>query len=582
MIKLRETAIYIYVTGEYVDLQAIADATKYRPPEYWRSDAYQLYRMSDGKKGWDGYIKILQFTGPKEAKVLRGLQDTIQDAAKSLEIEVDRSGLLISPFHGLVVDDLPDDLVVSPHQLDGNQRLAIVSWLNHGHGNHKMVVSSGKTMTFCAAAAMIKRRFPKARALYFTPTERLVNQVYREAKKFLPDWNITQYGGGKKDPTGTDMVVATTAILHRNYDSLSKEKWFHSFMTLCCDESHHATSVSMERILLSVPAFFRMGASDTTREDDVVKSTKIHGLIGPIRVRIEVDPLIRVGRVAKPTIYLVDNLQWTDRFEEVPHVAEPNTSAWALLDGQWTRTVYRGPVFEKAVPDPKTGDFRPHEMDGLKRNGDGELIQVQNMHTMDVEGEVHEVESRWCLLERTYDKAVIQFKERNDLIAQWAKHFSDQGSPTLVIATRTLHVLILQANIAKVVKPELVRVLFSAHNSKERDATFEWLRKTPGAVLISPLAKEGVSINELRGGIVADHVVSHELMSQIVGRFIRKKHTGKNECEVVLFIDRQHPRLRSNSLQLIEQLEKIRGYDFVTGVLGPGTKPQGKLHESLF
>jgi superfamily II DNA or RNA helicase len=941
MIFVRETAIYIHIEGDAKELSSLIEATKIRPPNYWRADSYQLYKMSGGKKGWDGYMKLIERSAAQAGKALRGLQDSVLEACKTLHIEVDKEKLIKSPFHGLVVDDVPDDLLVSDFELDGNQKSCIASWLNHGHGVHKVTVSGGKTAMFCAAAAMIKRRFPESRFLYLTPTERLINQVYRESKKFLPDWDITQFGGGKKNCEGKDMVVATAACMHANYDELTYEKWFRTFMTVLVDECfpagtiighktiesikpgdhvdswdghtvvrkkvvrvfknrpsslvrvrfqdgrsvvctfghpilanghwtpainlkrhdvvmvygvphglsqnagelpskvlylhnplfpiekeslsrvigksedeervlfktvcqnspetrrrdykisnmlsmpspgvllqprsffskamerirvlfqtvsksfqefglfsghgqnkqaicvtedekqqsnettgdtsqsikdtiwssvsikkrwqwvldgitknlghhfeftyrglnfakgyscrawskvlcrghsqskykvgdrsgrhvtphieaekdrpvediktgitwvdsveileqgrdgkfgglcpdgyvynfevedthtyfangvlvhncHHSSSESWQRILLSTPAFFRLGASDTTREDDVVSFSRIHGLVGPIRNRVEVDPLIRVGRVAKPTIYVVDNLDWKDRFSHLPHTARPESPAWVLIDNKWSKANYVGPVFEKAEPDKKTGDYKDSEEDGLKRDRKGELIPTQNMHHVQVDGNDVEIESRWCLLERVNDLGIIQFKERNQLIADWAKHFSDQGHPTLVVATRTLHILILQASISKLVKPELVKILFSTHDSKERDETFEWLKKTPGAVLITPLVKEGVSINEIRGGIVADHVVSHELMSQIIGRFIRQKKTGKNECEIVMFIDRQHPRLKKNGLALLEKLEKIRGYEYVFPVLGPDTKDKGTRYECLF
>ena len=926
MIFIRETAIYIHIEGDAKELSSLIEATKIRPPNYWRADSYQLYKMSGGKKGWDGYMKLIERSAAQAGKALRGLQDSVLEACKTLNIEVDKEKLIKSPFHGLVVDDVPDDLLVSDFELDGNQKACIASWLNHGHGVHKVTVSGGKclgkgtpvlmfdghtknvedivvgdllmgpdstqrrvlslakgqsemfkvtqgngdsyecnddhllclqttgmrrrkrkisvgterlmtakefsslskstrtaykgfkvgvefpekpvpldpyvmglwlgdglssgpgivvsdqdieiseylktwsvsqglrirfepgkscqtyafssveggwhanilretlhtlelvnnkhipdvyrinnrqtrlsllagivdsdghmakkkngtvivgfsnlrlatqtcwlarslgfratlsdktatikstgfsgptwrifisgdlrllptrverkkvttvkvrgglrcsvdirsighgtyygfeldgdhrfilgdftvthnTAMFCAAAAMIKRRFPESRFLYLTPTERLINQVYRESKKFLPDWDITQFGGGKKNCEGKDMVVATAACMHANYDELTYEKWFRTFMTVLVDESHHSSSESWQRILLSTPAFFRLGASDTTREDDVVAFSRIHGLVGPIRNRVEVDPLIRVGRVAKPTIYVVDNLDWKDRFSRLPHTARPESPAWVLINNKWSKANYVGPVFEKAEPDKKTGDYKESEQDGLKRDRKGELIPTQNMHHVQVDDDDVEIESRWCLLERVNDLGIIQFKERNQLIADWAKHFSDQGHPTLVVATRTLHILILQASISKLVKPELVRILFSTHDSKERDETFEWLKKTPGAVLITPLVKEGVSINEIRGGIVADHVVSHELMSQIIGRFIRQKKTGKNECEIVMFIDRQHPRLKKNGLALLEKLEKIRGYEYVFPVLGPDTKDKGTRYECLF
>ena len=49
-----------------------------------------------------------------------------------------------------------------------------------------------------------------------------------------------------------------------------------------------------------------------------------------------------------------------------------------------------------------------------------------------------------------------------------------------------------------------------------------------------------------------------------------------------MFVDQQHPRLRKNSLALLEKLRKIRGYDFVTGIMGPQTKQNGTLFPSLF
>lgn len=61
----------------------------------------------------------------------------------------------------------------------------------------------------------------------------------------------------------------------------------------------------------------------------------------------------------------------------------------------------------------------------------------------DVDGHLYEVESRWCLLERVYDRAIILNKARNNLIADWTKYFSNQGKQTLVVCTRTLHILLL-------------------------------------------------------------------------------------------------------------------------------------------
>src|SRR5208337_1505742 len=121
------------------------------------------------------------------------------------------------------------------------------------------------------------------------------------------------------------------------------------------------------------------------------------------------------------------------------------------------------------------------------------------------------VESTYCLLERVNDRAIVRFKERNELIVEWAKYYSQKRKfPTLVVCTRTLHIYILQSLIGQAVGEEKVQILLGDHTSKERDTAFDWFRHTPGGVLISPLVQEGVSINEIRGGVIADAVADWE------------------------------------------------------------------------
>ena len=583
MLTIVERAIHLKIEGDQKELAELIEATKFRPPNYWRADSYQIYQSTHGERGWDGYLRIVELPDRKitrsKGRCLRGHQDTILDVCQTLNIKVDFQAIR-SPFEGIEPDDIPDNIVKADFQLDEHQKTCVASWLHHAHGVHRMVTSAGKTITFAAAAAMIKRRFPESRFLYTTPTERLVNQVFREMHKFLPDWNITQFGGGKRDNTGTDMVVATVASIHRNYKELAKSGWLMTFMTVLLDESHHFSSESGQKLLMSMPSYFRLGASDTTREDDPVAFSRIHGLIGPIRERIEANPLILVGRIAKPTIHIVDVDEWTGLFKDYDHAAILDSPAWALIDNEWKSGIYLGPVYESATPNAK-GEFKEGEEDGLKKDKKGEPIVVENLHKIQVDKEELEIESRWCLLDRVHDKAIVQFKDRNNLIAEWAEYFSKQNLPTLVVATRTLHVLILQAVIAARVGQDKVRILFSTHTTKERDETFEWLTTTPGAVLVSPLVKEGVNIPELASGIIADHVVNHEVMTQIIGRFIRKKPSGDNVAKVVMFLDRQHPRLRKNGMRLIEKLEKIRGFDFISPVQGPKTISQGLLYKSV-
>ena len=553
MIKLVETPVSIKLLADNTqkdreDLKFLRQCFDFRPPEYWRSPKYELYKKTNGKYGWDGYLHPLQVRDGRLGLIKRGRLFDLLNYAKTEGIELNVEGLLARPFVDLQPDDLPDDLTPgAPFKLDENQRFCIVQWLRRGIGICRVTVSGGKTITFCAAAAYIKRRYPTARFLYITLTERLVRQVTKEARKFLPDWNISQYGGGEKDNTGTDMVVATSAMLWKNFDSLTD--WFRSFMGLLFDESHHAASKSNESICLATPAYFRFAASDTMKEDDIVKSNKIAGLFGNILHEVKVEGLIESGRVARPHIYLVDIPAWKNTHEIYSHTASPDTPAWALIDDKWHKGVYMGQAYEKDA----YGEF--------KEDPNGNLKQAIGKHLIQIGKETVEVESRWCLLQRTYDKAIIQNKARNNLIATWAKYYTDKGWPTLIVCTRTLHVLILQKLLSDKLGKNKVRILFSHHSSKERDKTFDWFKKTEGSCLITPLVKEGVSINEIKAGVIADYIADWEFGNQIMGRFIRKKIEGQeNEAHITWFIDNQHPNLRRGSKALIKNLQKIDGY----------------------
>lgn len=624
MLTIIESAVWLKITGPLQEMEVIDKKFRFHPDQYWRADSYQIWEMTQGKSGWDGFthpFKIIARKGePLRAEMRRGFKDDLLEALKKANIQLSESSkLLNSPFRELVADDLPDDLVQGEHPLDEWQRNCIAQWLKHGFGNNRMAINAGKTMTFAAAASMIKRKFPDARFLYFTQTERLINQVVKELRNnFLPGWDIAQFGGGKNDlfkvshqtgammfnpKAGSDIVVATGMSLNKNFSKLLKLGWFKTFMGVLVDESHHASSPSWEKVLMATPAFFRLGASDSLKEDDVSRHNVIRGLLGPVRGEVHTGDLIEVGRSAKPHIYVVDTPQWKGKYSHCQHAPEEDTEAWVLLDEEWKKGIYLGPALERAEPredgtyapaeedgfkrvpakKDRDGNFHESEKDGFKRdeNGDTITIKVPSYHRVVIDKEEFELPSRWCLLDRLYDRAIIRFKERNALIATWAEYYSKKDLQTLVVCTRTLHVLILEALIKERVGEDMVKILFSEHNTKQRDKVFDWFRATPGAVLITPLVKEGVSINEIRAGVIADPVVDWEVANQIIGRFVRKKKVD-NQTFITWLIDRQHPRFERNGIQLFKNLEKIRGYTFYYPLFAPDSIEKAEKFEALY
>ncbi len=577
MVTLRETPTRVLVSAEEPELVMLVKAFRFRPLSYFRADSYQLFKATGGEQGWDGYRYPLAKKTRTAAEILRGRKDEILEFCAQFKLPVDTTKLFVSPFADLTVEDVPYDLIEADFALDKNQRGAIVQWLRNGMGIAHFAVNSGKTGTLAGAAAMIKRKYPKARFLYFTPAERLVKQTYDWMKKFLPGWDITQYGGGgKRDKTGKDMVVCTHAILNRNYARLHREGFFNTFYALLLDESQHSQSPSCTRVMLNCAAFFRFAASDSLKESDPDKHSKIVGLCGPVRCTVTCGELIAAGRSARPHIYLVDSPSWKGKFSTLTNNAAPGSRAWTLMNDEWVKCAYAGPVYERDAKGKISTKTRRRFKNGFWAEEITPLT-VDNLHHLRLEDGQHiDADAGLTLLDRRYDRAIVQFKARNDLIVEWAKYYAvDKNWRTVVVATRSSHVIILRDMLEPVVGE--VRTLTGTDSTKTRDDAFAWFKATPGAVLISSILKEGVSVNEIEAGIIADHVVDFEVARQILGRFMRKK--ANNECHIVMFLDRQHPRYERNAIKLIGQLEREEGFQFLWPVIGPDTISEAGVYQ---
>lgn len=898
MLSFAESATKLLIKGDSKELYRLSNRLRFRPSGYHFAPQYQLYELTDGKQGWNGFIHLLRIDEDEDSagRCLRGHKDDILRECRKMGISTNTEKTLKSPFRGILSDDLPDDLIQSKFQLDQWQREGIAYWLSYGIGVNKIAVNGGKTLMFSAAASMILRRYQDDGIIYITQSERLCTQTYNEVKKFLPDWKVTRYGAGQKDPSGS-IVICTVAMLWRNrlelkskqffnrfigvfYDecfvagtlidgkpienirvgeqvkSVNERAWcieyrpvlrvfksrpaslikitfsddkslictpFHPFRTLTgwqpaieltktsmvisewhADDSlqklpdslpsdtaaipgetsllrrnlqarvlaqtqfrnhdanefeiclgahaieqsdaqtfyapkgvhnfaanktstastrrqrktvarsakapgsslglahrsfrknrllegstrvpdslffghretglknlrrsrwifapstgdqktrhetnhifrvkrvdrveilqptsdgtfggmcpdghvynlevegnhnyfarnclvhncHHAHSTTSEKILLNIPAFFRFGASDSVHESDEAKATKVRGLLGPLRIKVEIGEYIAIGRTAKPHLYLVDVPSWRNKFDDMPFRAVPGTNAWALIGNDWKKGVYAGPVYERddageivtrkkrvlvgvnvdefinpdtqQIEESKSGDWEERELP----------VTVDNCHHLIIDGEDFSVDSRYCLLDRVTDKAIVTFKERNNLIVEWVKFWTQEHNyQTLVVCTRTLHVMILESLVKDAVGKN-VEILFSDHGRSDRDKVFHWFKNTPGSVLISPLVKEGVSINEIRAGVVADSVADHEVMRQIIGRMVRKKNID-NHAHITLFMDGQHSVLRRGSNRWYRRLKDVRGFTFYYPVTTPSSISSAVKYESL-
>lgn len=576
MVTVSERIVSIGVSGDPYELSAIVDKLKFKHPHARRILSHALHKRTGGEQGWDGYVKPLKKVTPdgQHAEALRGYKPKIMAAIEELGIEVDpESRILDSPFKHITSDDVPDDIIKSKFPLDQNQREIIAAWLQNGMGIGKIAVNGGKTAAFAGFAGMLKSLEPQVRMLYITDRERLVTQVHGEMRKFLPEFHITKFGGGDCDESGKDMVICTLAMLRTHLQDLREVGWFNTFHAIMFDECHHASSESAEVLLQEFKgAFFRVAASDTIKFDDPLKHDKIVGLCGPVLMTVHQDELIEAGRSAVPHIYLIDPDGWAGSMETIPYRPNPDTTAWVLLDGEESmrKGTYVGPVYER----DEKGEIvmrKSKVLQGTKIESVDVPVTKPGIHTVAIDGLDYEVDSSYCLLNRSSDKCIVNNKERNALIAEWVKYFStEKGKRTLVVATRTVHVLILEALLTQTegIDPEKVMTLIGEDSPARRNKVFAWFKRTPGAILISPLVKEGVSINEIEAGVVADYVGDWEYANQIIGRFLRKKEED-NTVEIAWFIDRTQKRFEKGCLGMFKRLQEIKGYLYYWPVTTP-------------
>ena len=570
MITIYEKATHLIVTGEPGELTTLVDIFRFRPDGYHFALSHQRWVVSNGEEGWDGFNYPLSRLNSTTARILRGRKDELIKHAEYEGFELDLNHLLEYPFVELVVDDVPPDIIKADFELDVNQRKCICDWLRAGIGFNKMSVGSGKTATYAGAAAMIKAKYPDARFLYVTPSERLVRQVTFEMRKFLPDFEIGQCGGGKREFKAKDMVVCTVAMLGKHFEKL-KDEYLSTYIAVLYDEVHHAGSPTSMKILNAIPAYFRLGASDTGKEDDLVRYNNVRGLFGPMLNDVTSAPLISSGRLAVPHIYIVDLPEWQGKFASVPYRPAGDSQAYTLIDGEWVEAVYKGPVYELDAH----GKVRTKKVKQAEKDTQDnwivteEPVTVPGVHLLEIAGEELQIESRWCLLNRMYDRAIIRFKARNSLIVEWVRYFHDKKWPTVVVATRTAHVYILEGLLKAALPEESVRILIGEASPTERDEAFAWLKETPDAVLVTPLVKEGVSVNAIRAMVVADYVSDYEVARQMIGRAMRPKKED-NRAHVVFFWDRQHPVLSKGCRNMFRKLEQMDGFQYCH----PCTTPQ--------
>lgn len=155
---------------------------------------------------------------------------------------------------------------------------------------------SGKTIVALGFMSM----FPKSRILFLCHSLDIIDQTYKELKKFNFD-NIAILGGGRKDWNNARIVTSTIQTFAR----LDPKTYCDYFDIVICDEAHHIIDRKSQygRVLQNLLSPIKIGFT-ATLPTEKEKLLSLEGLLGPVIGEVTIQQGVELGIMAKPQIIL--------------------------------------------------------------------------------------------------------------------------------------------------------------------------------------------------------------------------------------------------------------------------------------
>lgn len=159
-----------------------------------------------------------------------------------------------------------------------------------GAGERCLVIGptgSGKTITFLAFVRATSLRW-QWRTLVIVPSKELVKQTKERSKEHTPEIRVGMIAGGKCEIAGVDMVISTSASLHKK--RLAKIDP-NEFDLVIVDEAHHASAESYKAILdhfspatlmIGMTATYVRGDGISVASADYFSSVVVYHTIGQL------------------------------------------------------------------------------------------------------------------------------------------------------------------------------------------------------------------------------------------------------------------------------------------------------------
>ena len=175
------------------------------------------------------------------------------------------------------------------------QQQSVQELLKHGSGLVVAPCGAGKTTIGIGAIAAIPTR-----ALVLVHTLDLAMQWVTRCREQL-GIEATVIGGGDNDSTGRVVVATIQSLMRWRWDELYEWAKDSEFGLCILDEAHHVPAHTFSRVLMAIPATYRLGLTATPERNDGLTDL-LYWHFGEVLKEISTKDLVQAGRVMAPRV----------------------------------------------------------------------------------------------------------------------------------------------------------------------------------------------------------------------------------------------------------------------------------------
>jgi superfamily II DNA or RNA helicase len=185
------------------------------------------------------------------------------------------------------------------------------------------------------------------------------------------------------------------------------------------------------------------------------------------------------------------------------------------------------------------------------------VLASPEVRIIPVTTKVFHVGNNW---QKIYRKAVIDHKERNQLVVQASEREAVAGKSVLIFVSQISHGISLMTDLQKtgvnVIFCKGGEEVFTSPNWSDHwplSKVSDWMSQAGSVTLATPAFDEGVDVSAVNCIVLACAGKKHRRLIQRIGRGLRVKQnsTFGNACWIYDFSDEHHPIMRHHAKQRV-------------------------------